>query len=70
MILGTGGVALTAAAGVLLTATGTAGGLCFALWAGIDVLARPRERTRRRARPAVAAAPRPVPSARSVPMRV
>lgn len=49
MILGAGGVALTAAAGVLLTATGTAGALGFALWVGIDVLARPRERARRRA---------------------
>jgi hypothetical protein len=49
VILGTGGVALTAAAGVLLTATGIAGALCFALWAGIDVLARPRERAHRRA---------------------
>ena len=49
MILGSGGVALTAAAGVLLTATGTAGALGFALWVGIDVLARPRERARRRA---------------------
>jgi uncharacterized membrane protein YbhN (UPF0104 family) len=49
MILGAGGVALTAAAGVLLTATGIAGALCFALWVGIDVLARPRERARRRA---------------------
>jgi hypothetical protein len=38
MILGTGGVALTAAAGVLLTATGTVGGLCFAGWAGADRL--------------------------------
>ena len=49
MILGAGGLALTAAAGVLLTATGIAGALCFALWVGIDVLARPRERARRRA---------------------
>ena len=49
MILGAGGVALTAAAGVLLTATGIAGALSFAAWAGIDVLARPRERARRRA---------------------
>ena len=49
MILGAGGVALTAAAGVLLTATGIAGALCFAVWAGVDVLARPRERARRRA---------------------
>jgi len=44
MILGAGGVAATAAAGVLLTATGTAGALCFALWAGADVLARKRPR--------------------------
>jgi uncharacterized membrane protein YbhN (UPF0104 family) len=49
MILGAGGLALTAAAGVLLTATGIAGALCFALWVGIDILARPRERARRRA---------------------
>ena len=48
MILGAGGVAATAAAGVLLTATGIAGALAFALWVGIDVLARPRERARRR----------------------
>jgi uncharacterized membrane protein YbhN (UPF0104 family) len=38
LILGTGGVALTAAAGVLLTVTGTAGALCFAGWAAIDLL--------------------------------
>jgi uncharacterized membrane protein YbhN (UPF0104 family) len=49
MILGAGGVALTAAAGVLLTATGMAGALAFALWVGVDLLARPRERARRRA---------------------
>ncbi|GEM_PF-2397728 len=36
LILGPQGVAAVAAAGVLLTATGTAGGLCFALWAGAD----------------------------------
>jgi uncharacterized membrane protein YbhN (UPF0104 family) len=36
LILGNDGVAATAAAGVLLTATGTAGGLCFLVWAGID----------------------------------
>ena len=56
MILGAGGVALTAAAGVLLTATGIAGALAFAIWVGIDVLARPRERARRR-KLRVAAAP-------------
>ncbi len=38
LILGAGGVALTAAAGVLLTATGTAGALVYASWAGIDRL--------------------------------
>ena len=36
LILGPQGVAAAAAAGVLLTATGTAGGLGFAAWAGID----------------------------------
>jgi uncharacterized membrane protein YbhN (UPF0104 family) len=36
LILGGDGVEAAAAAGVLLTATGTAGGLCFALWAGGD----------------------------------
>jgi uncharacterized membrane protein YbhN (UPF0104 family) len=38
LILGSNGVALAAAAGVLLTATGTAGGLLFAGWAGADHL--------------------------------
>jgi uncharacterized membrane protein YbhN (UPF0104 family) len=38
LILGTNGAALTAAAGVLLTATGTAGALAFATWAGLDRL--------------------------------
>ena len=38
LILGAGGVALTAAAGVLLTVTGTAGALCFAGWAAVDIL--------------------------------
>ena len=38
LILGSDGVAAAAAAGVLLTATGTAGGLCFAAWAGADQL--------------------------------
>jgi hypothetical protein len=40
LILGAGGVAATAAAGVLLTVTGTAGALCFAAWAGLDGLRR------------------------------
>ena len=38
LILGSDGVAATAAAGVLLTVTGTAGGFCFAAWAGADRL--------------------------------
>ncbi len=36
LILGANGVAAAAAAGTLLTVTGTAGGLVFVLWAGID----------------------------------
>jgi uncharacterized membrane protein YbhN (UPF0104 family) len=39
LILGSDGVAASAAAGVLMTATGTAGALVFALWAGVDRLA-------------------------------
>jgi uncharacterized membrane protein YbhN (UPF0104 family) len=38
LILGSDGVAAAAAAGVLMTVTGTAGGLCFAAWAGADHL--------------------------------
>jgi hypothetical protein len=38
VILGANGAALTAAAGVLLTATGTAGALVYAGWAGVDRL--------------------------------
>jgi uncharacterized membrane protein YbhN (UPF0104 family) len=38
LILGSDGVAAAAAAGVLMTVTGTAGGLCFAAWAGGDRL--------------------------------
>jgi hypothetical protein len=38
LILGRDGVAATAAAGVLLTVTGTLGGLCFLAWAGGDRL--------------------------------
>jgi hypothetical protein len=38
LILGHDGVAAAAAAGVLLTATGTAGGLCFVGWGGADRL--------------------------------
>jgi uncharacterized membrane protein YbhN (UPF0104 family) len=36
LILGSDGVAAAAAAGVLLTVTGTVGGLCFLGWAGAD----------------------------------
>ena len=54
LILGTDGVALTAAAGVLLTATGTAGALVYASWAGID-----RLWTLRIAAPKVPAIPQP-----------
>jgi uncharacterized membrane protein YbhN (UPF0104 family) len=36
LILGSEGIAAAAAAGVLMTVTGTAGGLCFAAWAGAD----------------------------------
>jgi uncharacterized membrane protein YbhN (UPF0104 family) len=50
LILGADGVAATAAAGVLLTVTGTLGGFCFAAWAGADRLwARWRRRPRSRA---------------------
>jgi uncharacterized membrane protein YbhN (UPF0104 family) len=38
LILGSNGVAAAAAAGVLMTVTGTVGGLCFAAWAGLDRL--------------------------------
>ena len=38
LILGHEGVAATAAAGTLLTVTGTVGGLCFVAWAGWDRL--------------------------------
>jgi uncharacterized membrane protein YbhN (UPF0104 family) len=38
LILGSDGVAAAAAAGVLLTVTGTLGGFCFAAWAGADRL--------------------------------
>ncbi len=39
LILGPTGVAAAAAAGLLLTATGTVGGLCFAAWGGLDAIA-------------------------------
>ena len=46
LILGPQGVAAAAAAGVLLTATGTVGGLAFAAWGALDfALTTPRART-------------------------
>jgi uncharacterized membrane protein YbhN (UPF0104 family) len=40
VILGANGVAITAAAGALLTATGAVGALCFATWALVDRMRR------------------------------
>jgi uncharacterized membrane protein YbhN (UPF0104 family) len=48
LILGSDGVAAAAAAGVLLTVTGTVGGLCFAAWAGADQLWSVSRRARSR----------------------
>jgi len=48
LILGSDGVAAAAAAGVLMTVTGTIGGLCFAAWAGADRLLSLRQRARPR----------------------
>jgi hypothetical protein len=50
LILGSDGVAAAAAAGVLMTATGTVGGLCFAAWAGADRLWSVVSRRRARGR--------------------
>ncbi|MCZ4494181.1 MAG: hypothetical protein QOH30_2345 [Baekduia sp.] len=48
LILGSHGVAGAAAAGVLMTVTGTVGGLCFAAWAALDgVWVAHRRRVRR-----------------------
>jgi uncharacterized membrane protein YbhN (UPF0104 family) len=41
-VLGPQGVGTAAAAGVLLTATGTMGALCYATWAGLDRMLGPR----------------------------
>jgi uncharacterized membrane protein YbhN (UPF0104 family) len=46
LILGHDGVAKAAAAGLLLTVTGTAGGFCFLAWAGLDRLIHGRGRSR------------------------
>ena len=48
LILGRDGVAAAAAAGVLMTVTGTLGGLCFAAWAMGDRLWHGSRRARRR----------------------
>ena len=65
LILGSDGVAAAAAAGVLLTVTGTVGGLCFAAWAGADRLAvgllRARAIAPRPGRARARARPRPRP---------
>jgi len=61
LILGADGPALAAAAGVLLTATGTLGALAYAGWAGIDRLwaLRPASRRRVTARPHATQEPQP-----------
>jgi uncharacterized membrane protein YbhN (UPF0104 family) len=46
LILGREGVAAAAAGGLLLTVTGTIGGLCFVLWAGADHVWSAARRTR------------------------
>jgi uncharacterized membrane protein YbhN (UPF0104 family) len=56
LILGSNGVAAAAAAGVLMTVTGTIGGLCFAAWAGADHL---WSASRRKAGPAARRAVQP-----------
>jgi uncharacterized membrane protein YbhN (UPF0104 family) len=48
LILGRDGVAAAAAAGVLMTVTGTVGGLCFAAWAGADRIRSGRHEDARR----------------------
>jgi uncharacterized membrane protein YbhN (UPF0104 family) len=55
LILGSHGMAATAAGGVLLTVTGTAGALCFAAWACADhLVARSRRRQDAELAPVVA----------------
>ena len=56
LILGTNGVAASAAAGALLTATAAAGALCFASWALVDRLWVQPTPVVRRPPPALAAA--------------
>jgi hypothetical protein len=65
--LGANGVAVVAAAGALLTATGAVGALCFAAWALVDRLAQRREPVPAVAAPAdVPPAPAPVVAAAAV----
>jgi uncharacterized membrane protein YbhN (UPF0104 family) len=52
LILGSQGVAGAAAAGVLMTVTGTVGGLCFVAWAGLDGMWVAHRRRVHRAPPA------------------
>jgi uncharacterized membrane protein YbhN (UPF0104 family) len=51
LILGSDGPAAAAAAGVLMTVTGTVGGVCFAVWAGADHVWARLRRTKARERP-------------------
>jgi uncharacterized membrane protein YbhN (UPF0104 family) len=62
LILGADGPALAAAAGVLLTATGTLGALTYAGWAGVDRLWAVRPAARRRVRPRPHATHQPQPA--------
>ena len=59
LILGAHGAALAAAAGVLLTATGTLGALAYAGWAGIDRLWSLQRASRRPPRPRATSEPQP-----------
>jgi uncharacterized membrane protein YbhN (UPF0104 family) len=51
LILGHDGVAAAAAGGLLLTVTGTIGGLCFVVWAGVDHVMSKARLVRRRPAP-------------------
>jgi uncharacterized membrane protein YbhN (UPF0104 family) len=53
LILGHHGVGKAAAAGLLLTVTGTIGGFCFLAWAGVDKLLHTRSEARAARRAAV-----------------
>jgi uncharacterized membrane protein YbhN (UPF0104 family) len=60
LILGHDGVAAAAAAGVLMTVTGTIGGLSFAAWGGADRLwSRRRDGVTKRTRPRSTVTPTP-----------